>query len=113
MNMVTKQMLGIRLKQARKALNLTQEDVARLCPGMGQTRLGNYERGIREPDVETLCKLARVLKVSVADLLDEERPSLEEVHILDMFRSMDAENRSTVTKVVEKFSGYSEYRRSA
>lgn len=60
--------LGIRLKQERERLGLTQEDVAKRV-GITAAALSNYERGIRDPDTELLAKLANVYGVSTDYLL--------------------------------------------
>jgi len=49
--------LGKRLREQRELMDLTQEEVAQ---GVGITAavLSNYERGTRDPDTETLKRLA-------------------------------------------------------
>lgn len=60
--------LGDRLHELRNKLNLRQEDVAKKI-GVGRTTYAMYEQGKREPDYETLLKLADLYEVSVDYLL--------------------------------------------
>lgn len=66
---------GERLKKARNAKNLSQQALADII-GKSLNTVGLYERGLRQPSLETLCLLADTLEVSVDYLLartDERR----------------------------------------
>lgn len=56
------------LKQARVKKGFTQEDVSRNL-GMSRGAYTNYELGKRDPDTETLVKLADLLGVTTDYLL--------------------------------------------
>jgi len=57
-----------RIKQARVNAGLTQKELAcRL--NVGQSACANWEKGIREPEVNTICDLCRTLGVSSDYLL--------------------------------------------
>jgi len=58
----------LNLKEIRLRNNLKQEDVAKQ---IGKTiyTYGSYERNTREPDIETLCKLSKILNASVDEIL--------------------------------------------
>ena len=58
----------MKLKELRKSKNITQLDVATAI-GVSPQVLSRYERGEREPDYKTLCKLADFFEVSVDELL--------------------------------------------
>jgi transcriptional regulator with XRE-family HTH domain len=63
------QKLAMKLKALRKRQGITQAELAfkaRLSPGY----VARLEIGRHEPTLTTLRKLARVLKVKVADLLE-------------------------------------------
>ena len=53
-----------RLKECRKNMNKTQKDVATYL-GITERGYQNYEIGKREPNIETLNRLAGYLKTSV------------------------------------------------
>lgn len=58
----------MKLKELRKSKNITQLDVAAAI-GVSPQVLSRYERGEREPDYKTLCKLADFFGVTVDELL--------------------------------------------
>ncbi len=58
----------MKLKELRKSKSITQLDVATAI-GVSPQVLSRYERGEREPDYKTLCKLADFFGVSVDELL--------------------------------------------
>jgi transcriptional regulator with XRE-family HTH domain len=68
-----RQLVGRNFARLRKARGLTQEEVEARS-GVSQQYLSSLERGRRNPTVITLYELARVLEVTVADLVqaDEE-----------------------------------------
>lgn len=68
-----RRLVGQNFSRLRKARGLTQEEVEARS-GVSQQYLSSLERGRRNPTVITLYELARVLEVTVADLVqaDEE-----------------------------------------
>jgi transcriptional regulator with XRE-family HTH domain len=67
---------GQKLKAAREAAELTQEELARRS-GIYVYGIAKFERGVREPTWPTVLKLAKALGVSVAAFegaLTGERP---------------------------------------
>jgi transcriptional regulator with XRE-family HTH domain len=58
---------GRRLSVVRKSRNLTQQQLSELI-GISVVALAYIETGKRWPRIDTLDKLARALKVPVADL---------------------------------------------
>ncbi|WP_203334325.1 helix-turn-helix domain-containing protein [Planococcus beigongshangi] len=61
-------MLSDRLKNLRTRRNITQSDLAKRI-GVARTTYAMYEQGQREPDYETLQRLADFYEVSVDYLL--------------------------------------------
>lgn len=59
---------GERLKAARAAKHMSQQALADVI-GKSLNTVGLYERGLRQPSLETLCLLADTLEVSVDYLL--------------------------------------------
>ncbi len=62
--------LGKRIRVARVEADLTQTDLARKM-GAKQKSISRYETGDSVPSVETLVKLAKVLKKLTTYFLDE------------------------------------------
>lgn len=65
-------MLSNRLKNLRTHRNITQSDLAKRI-GVARTTYAMYEQGKREPDYETLQKIADFYEVSTDHLLGREK----------------------------------------
>ena len=57
-----------RLRELRKQSSVTQKDIAQQL-GIHVVTLQQYERGVREPNIETLLKMAILFNVSLDNLL--------------------------------------------
>ena len=75
-----------RFKEARRNLQLTQKEVAKMLD-VGHTTYNRYENGVIEPDLEKLCHLADIFNVSVDYLIMHDMPSKFD----EVARSFDAE----------------------
>lgn len=60
---------GIRLREARERLGLTQEEVAQRS-GVHATEVSRMEAGKRDPKISTLRRLAKAVEVKPGQLLD-------------------------------------------
>lgn len=62
--------LGMRVRQARKKQNVTQEQLGELCE-LSAAHIGHIERGTRIPSVDTLTlfRIAQALNVSMDYLI--------------------------------------------
>jgi transcriptional regulator with XRE-family HTH domain len=61
------QMLGHRIREARKAKGLSQEDLA-LESNTAPSYIGGVERGQRNPSFKKLCAIARIVGRDVGGL---------------------------------------------
>jgi len=59
----------MRLKELREEKGLTQLDVADAI-GVNYRTIGQYERGVNEPDIDTIKKLCKLFDVSADYLLE-------------------------------------------
>ncbi|MDF2571146.1 MAG: DNA-binding protein [Sporomusa sp.] len=59
---------AVRLAKLRNNKGLTQQQVADIT-GLTRARLNNYEQGVREPDYDTLLRLADFFGVTTDHLL--------------------------------------------
>lgn len=99
-----------RLIALRKERSLTQEDMAKVIQKKRSTVSG-YETEGKEPDLETVCVLAKYFGVSTDYLLgfSDERTHTESVFYNDKinferhFKSMPAELRPVVAKCFDSF----------
>lgn len=71
-----KESLGKRLRLARQRARYKQKDAAKAV-GVHFSTMAKYEAGIREPDFETITKLARLYGVSTEYLMTGETSSSE------------------------------------
>ncbi len=62
--------LGKKVKLARVELDLTQTQLAKKIDAK-QKSISRYETGVSLPSIETLVKIAKVLKKSAGYFLDE------------------------------------------
>ena len=65
-----RQRVGLNVKRYRKERGLSQEGLAFEC-GVHRTYVSGVERGIRNPTVVVLEKIARALDVPPSRLLDD------------------------------------------
>ena len=76
--------LGERIKQARKNKGLTQEELADLL-NITARGLQNYERNTRQPRIEMLNKIAKILRVPLESLvLDNFIPNDKLINLVDL-----------------------------
>ncbi|ACX51292.1 transcriptional regulator, XRE family [Ammonifex degensii KC4] len=59
---------GDTLKQLRQRMGLRQDDVARMV-GVERSTVANWERGVKQPSLETLVKLSQLFGVSLDELV--------------------------------------------
>ena len=60
--------VGKRIRKARKAKNLTLEELAECC-GLHPAYIGQLERGVKNASLYTLEKIACALELSLTDLV--------------------------------------------
>jgi len=63
----TQQKLGKLVRQHRKDAGLTQEKLSELT-GLDRTYISGIERGLRNPSIRNIDRIAKALRVSVSDL---------------------------------------------
>ena len=66
--------IGARILRRRQELGLSQTDVARLL-GIGSANIHRIEQGSRNLTIDTLCKVAEVLDMTVAELVTGTPPA--------------------------------------
>ena len=103
-NLYSKNNFANRLKEARKAKDLTQEAVGKLS-GIPTAAISHFEVGRRAPSLENLHRLADALGVSVDYLLgrkvaaDLAGPKFEKV--FRAFESLSESDRKEVTNFID------------
>ena len=64
--------MGIRIREARKALGIKQGEFARML-GVTSGAVSQWEKGRTLPNVDKLKRIAEVLNTTVDELLTDER----------------------------------------
>lgn len=63
------QKLGNKIKELRLAAKITQEKLGEIT-GLDRTYISGIERGVRNPSIRNIERLAKALKVKVTELID-------------------------------------------
>ncbi len=69
--------LGSRIAHYRIAAGLSQAALAKACGWASQSRVGNYEKDTREPNLEDIALMAKALGVHPTQLLTGEPPKVQ------------------------------------
>lgn len=110
---LSKEVIFMRLKEARKAANLTQVQVAKYI-GINQNTYSYWENGKTKIDSESLQKLASLYSVSVDYLLgNDEAPNMpnkitlsqsfspEEETLIKKYRQLDADGKKEIENMID------------
>ncbi len=82
--------IGRRIASLRKAKSVSQEELADKCERVVNT-ISNLERGLGDPKISTLKKIARSLDVSLLTILD-----VDEVNDADYKKS----NENAINRII-------------
>ena len=96
---------GERMRARRKALHMTQDELAAIIGYQNKRNICNYEKGLRAPDNETLCKIADTLSCTTDYLLGREAaPDHEAASISDM-TGLNGDTVCRILDICEKSGG--------
>lgn len=90
-------MLGKRLKMLRESNNLTQIELGKIL-GVGNVTLSQYEKGDRNPDYDTLLRIADYFNVSTDYLLGK----TDLKNYSDYHPALTAKDERDIQKELEK-----------
>ena len=90
----------MRLKELREASSLTQSELGEKL-GLSKSTIGNYEKGYRQPDLETLILLADYFQVTIDYLVERSifptfDISSQEEQILKIYRTIPDNKRHLI-----------------
>lgn len=111
-------MIGKRIQELRKRRKLTQAEAAKGI-GIVRSTYSNYEADKREPDIETLTKIAEFYEVPVSSIIENNDHSKENIPIffdtnilIDMAKRVKQETGIDVTDdpiIMEEVQSYMVY----
>lgn len=105
---------GSRIKMARERQNMTQKELAEKM-GTTPQNISQYERGIRNPKLETRERLAKVLSVDARWLevgeYEDNSLSGEEQQLLRYFRIMSPEGQRVALERMDELSQHPRYKK--
>lgn len=100
--MKTREEAGRRIKSARDGLGMKLQEVCVKVPGLTVSWLSNWEQGLRMISVEQAKRLGPVLNISQEYILTlQEEPGLDELKLLELFRSADARGKRELFRYAE------------
>jgi transcriptional regulator with XRE-family HTH domain len=94
--------LPLRLKQARKAMGISQKQLGiqlGMEPGTASARMNHYEKGKHTPDYATLKAMADELGVPVAYFFCESESTAQ---LLCLLENMSEEDKSELIRQITK-----------
>ncbi len=100
-----KEKLGARIRELRKSLGLSQEQLAELID-MDKPNLSNIERGKRFMTAETLEKIANALKTTERELFNFNKTEPEKYLRQDISDILDAFEEEDLKFILEIISSY-------
>lgn len=79
---------GRKVRDCRIDLDLSQKEMASLIP-MNQSNYSKIERGLQEPSINQLKRIAEILNRSVDELLNIDRSAIEENNLRNFQKEFD------------------------
>lgn len=114
--------IGQNIRAARKKAGFTQKELAEKS-GIATITLQQYERGVREPKLDTIAKIARAMGLHACDLVDagqwgqvqpgedSETSSEVESRLLYHFRNLNDNGQTVAVERVEELAKIPDYQR--
>ena len=102
--------LGLRIRELRNERHMSQEELA-FKAGISAAHLGQIERALKNPTVDTVAKIAAAMGVPITNLFTEEQPNADmgspviskiNAHLMDMTEDQQRD----FLRIVRIFHGY-------
>ncbi len=100
--------IGLKIKERRQSLGITQEYIANMLD-VNPSHISNIECGRANPSLTALVKIANVLKCSVDYFISgeytyesgsDEEPALDD-KIIDKLKYCDSEKKNKILKIID------------
>lgn len=98
--MFNTQKTGMKIMTLRKAKDMTQMELADLMQVSYQA-VSNWERGNSMPDISKLPELARILEVSIEELLDSREQAQTVKRVMDEEKNLTAKEIADVAPILK------------
>lgn len=99
--------VGIRIKEAREAKHLTQEQLAEIV-GLSSTHISVIERGVKAPKLETFVEIANALGVTsdtlLLDVLDNSL-QIAATELSEQIKRLSPKEQQKILKAVSILAG--------
>lgn len=96
--------IGLRIKEARLAKNIKQEELAELIGAKSASAVSTWEVGRARPDCITLLRICEVLNISPNYLLgytSDDSLSLRELALIKKYRYIDDHSKKIIDSVID------------
>lgn len=94
--------IGARIKEAREAKSLTQEQLAEIV-GLSATHISVIERGVKAPRLETFIELANALNATsdslLIDVLDTSL-QITAAEISEQIKNLSPQNQRKILQII-------------
>ena len=81
--------IGDKIKNAREDMDLSQREIAAMIP-MNQSNYSKIERGLQEPNITQLKRIAEILNKSIDELLGIDRCEMNDLNIKNFQKELNA-----------------------
>ena len=101
----------IKLKEFREAKGWTQRQTA-MKAGLAPTTYHNYEKGLREPDSETLIKFAELFGITIDELIGRDSPDVDykkrrnDALLFALYDGADIEITDEMYEEIKRFAAF-------
>jgi transcriptional regulator with XRE-family HTH domain len=100
--------IGLNIKKIREEKGLMQKEVAKAA-GMHPANYNKVEKGEREPSIDSLVQIAKLLGLTVDELIHYEGKMPREVTVTDktvneklhLIEQLDAEDKSALYRMID------------
>lgn len=102
--------LGLRIRELRNERHMSQEELA-FKAGISAAHLGQIERALKNPTIDTVAKIAAAMGVPITTLFTEDQPKADmgspviskiNAHLMDMTEDQQRD----FLRIIRIFHGY-------
>ena len=109
MSDVAKQ-LGLRIRELRNERHMSQEELS-FKAGISPAHLGQIERALKNPTIDTITKISAALDIPVADLFSTKSVSFSTQNAIigkinAQLLSMSEDEQKDILRIIRIFRGY-------